>query len=71
VRLTCTGTLHTCLGQDDATDLRAVLRTCPDDDAALVAAIRDGIARKPKAHDFRIGHGEGPAVARHMSTTGG
>jgi GTP 3',8-cyclase len=71
VRLTCTGTLHTCLGQDDATDLRAVLRASPDDDAALVAAIRDGIARKPQGHDFRIGRGEGPAVARHMSTTGG
>ena len=71
VRLTCTGTLHTCLGQDDATDLRAVMRAAPDDDALLIAAIRGAIDTKPKGHDFRIGRGEGPAVARHMSTTGG
>ncbi len=71
VRLTCTGTLHTCLGQDDATDLRAVMRDHPDDDAPLIAAIRAGIGVKPKGHDFRIGRGDGPAVARHMSTTGG
>jgi cyclic pyranopterin phosphate synthase len=70
VRLTCTGTLHTCLGQDDATDLRAVLRAgC--DDAALVEAIRGGIDTKPKGHDFRIAEGAAPALARHMSTTGG
>jgi cyclic pyranopterin phosphate synthase len=67
VRLTCTGTLHTCLGQADATDLRAVLRAGADD-AALVDAIRGGIATKPKGHDFQIAR---PAVARHMSTTGG
>lgn len=71
VRLTCTGTLHTCLGQDDATDLREPLRAHPDDDAPLIAAIRRGIDAKPKGHDFRIGVGEAPAVARHMSTTGG
>jgi len=71
VRLTCTGTLHTCLGQDDATDLRAVMRAAPDDDALLIAAIRGAIDTKPKGHDFRIGRGEGPAVRRHMSTTGG
>ena len=71
VRLTCTGTLHTCLGQDDATDLRAVMREHPGDDAPLLAAIRAGIDAKPKGHDFRIGRGEGPAVTRHMSTTGG
>jgi cyclic pyranopterin phosphate synthase len=71
VRLTCTGVLHTCLGQEDATDLRAVVRTHPDDDAALIDAIRAAIAVKPKGHDFRIGRGEGPAVRRHMSTTGG
>jgi len=70
VRTTCTGTLHTCLGQDDATDLRAPLRASPDDEA-LIAAIRHGIARKPKAHDFLIAPGARPAVARHMSTTGG
>jgi cyclic pyranopterin phosphate synthase len=70
VRLTCTGTLHSCLGQDDATDLRAVMRAGADD-AALIAAIRGGIDAKPKGHDFHIGRGEAPAVARHMSTTGG
>ncbi|HEY3694360.1 GTP 3',8-cyclase MoaA [Phenylobacterium sp.] len=70
VRLTCTGTLHTCLGQDDATDLRAVMRAGADD-AGLIDAIRQGIDGKPKGHDFHIGRGEAPAVARHMSTTGG
>ena len=70
VRITCTGTLHTCLGQDDDTDLRAILRAS-DDDVALQAAIRGGIAGKPKGHDFRIAAGAAPAVARHMSTTGG
>jgi cyclic pyranopterin phosphate synthase len=69
VRLTCTGTLHTCLGQDDATDLRAVIRAGASD-AELEAAIRDGIAGKPKGHDFEIARKQ-PAVARHMSTTGG
>ena len=68
VRLTCTGTLHTCLGQDDATDLRAVLRA-GGSDADLAEAIRAAILGKPKGHDFRIGGA--PAVARHMSTTGG
>ncbi len=70
VRLTCTGTLHTCLGQDDATDLRAILRGGAGDDA-LRDAIRDAVSAKPKGHDFRIGAGEGPALARHMSATGG
>jgi cyclic pyranopterin phosphate synthase len=70
VRVTCTGTLHTCLGHDDATDLRAPLRASPTDEA-LIAAIRTGVALKPKAHDFRITPGAGPAVRRHMSTTGG
>ena len=69
VRLTCTGTLHTCLGQDDATDLRAVLRA-GGSDADLVQAIRHGIAGKPRGHDFEIARRQ-PAVARHMSTTGG
>lgn len=68
VRLTCTGTLHSCLGQDDATDLRAVLRS-GGSDADLADAIRGAIMAKPKGHDFRIGGA--PAVARHMSTTGG
>ncbi len=70
VRLTCTGTLHTCLGQDDAADLRAILRG-GGGDAALRAAIRDAVTAKPKGHDFRIAAGEAPALVRHMSTTGG
>lgn len=69
VRLTCTGTLHTCLGQEDATDLRAVLRAGASD-AELIEAIRLAIAGKPKGHDFEIARRR-PAVARHMSTTGG
>jgi cyclic pyranopterin phosphate synthase len=69
VRLTCTGTLHTCLGQEDATDLRAVLRAGASD-AELIAAIRGGVDTKPKGHDFEIARAR-PAVARHMSTTGG
>ncbi|RYF94409.1 MAG: GTP 3',8-cyclase MoaA [Caulobacteraceae bacterium] len=68
VRLTCTGTLHTCLGQDDATDLRAVMRQ-GGSDAELADAIRTAIMGKPRGHDFRIGGA--PALSRHMSTTGG
>ena len=71
VRLTCTGTLYMCLGQEDSADLRAVLRGAADD-AGLEAAIRAGIARKPKGHDFIIDRRhQGPAVPRHMSVTGG
>ena len=71
VRLTCTGTLYMCLGQDDAADLRTPLRAS-DDNAALDAAITEAIARKPKGHDFVIDRRhERPAVARHMSVTGG
>jgi len=70
VRVTCTGTLHTCLGQDDDTDLRAILRA-DGDDARLEAAIRRAVLGKPRGHDFHIARGAGPAVARHMSTTGG
>jgi cyclic pyranopterin phosphate synthase len=70
VRLTCTGTLHTCLGQDDAADLRAVLRAGASD-ADLEAAIREALRSKPRGHDFRIDRGSPPAVARHMSVTGG
>jgi cyclic pyranopterin phosphate synthase len=70
VRLTCTGTLHTCLGQEDATDLRAVLRAGASD-AELVEVIRNGVLAKPKGHDFRIARAAAPAVSRHMSTTGG
>ncbi len=72
VRLTCTGTLYMCLGQDDAADLRSVLRASPHDDAALYAAIEAAIARKPKGHDFVIDRRtRRPAIARHMSVTGG
>ena len=68
VRLTCTGTLYMCLGQDDAADLRRVLRSGAD----LPAAIAEAIARKPKGHDFIIDRrSTAPAVARHMSLTGG
>jgi cyclic pyranopterin phosphate synthase len=71
VRVTCTGTLYMCLGQEDAADLRAPLRAS-DDDAPLVAAIREAIARKPKGHDFVIDRRRrAPAVPRHMSVTGG
>ena len=71
VRVTCTGTLYMCLGQEDAADLRAPLRA-GDDDAALEAAIHAAIARKPKGHDFVIDRRHTrPAVARHMSVTGG
>jgi cyclic pyranopterin phosphate synthase len=60
-----------CLGQDDAADLRAPLRAS-NDDALLDAAIREAISRKPKGHDFIIDRRHrGPAVARHMSVTGG
>ena len=71
VRLTCTGTLFMCLGQDDAADLRAVLRSGADD-AGLDAAIREAISRKPKGHDFIIDRRvQAPSVKRHMSLTGG
>jgi cyclic pyranopterin phosphate synthase len=69
VRLTCTGTLHTCLGREDASDLRAVIRAGAGD-AELVEAIRLAVDAKPKGHDFEIARAA-PAVARHMSTTGG
>jgi len=70
VRLTCTGTLHTCLGREDAADLRAVIRAGADD-AGLADAIRMAVDAKPKGHDFHIERAAPPAVARHMSTTGG
>ncbi len=71
VRLTCTGTLYMCLGQEDAADLRAPLRAS-EDDALLDAAIVEAIARKPKGHDFIIDRRrKQPAVSRHMSVTGG
>ncbi len=71
VRLTCTGTLYMCLGQDDAADLRKPLRASADD-ALLHAAIDEAISRKPRGHDFAIDRRQqAPAVARHMSVTGG
>jgi cyclic pyranopterin phosphate synthase len=71
VRLTCTGTLFLCLGQDHAVDLRAAVRSSEADEA-LNAAIDRGLFIKPKGHDFVIERrGAAPAVARHMSTTGG
>ena len=69
VRVTCTGTLFMCLGQDDAADLRAPLRASESDDL-LDATIEDAIRRKPKGHDFVIERAA-PAVQRHMSVTGG
>jgi cyclic pyranopterin phosphate synthase len=71
MRLTCTGTLFMCLGQDDAVDLRAPLRNGTGDDA-LDAAIDRAVAAKPKGHDFLLPvRGARPALARHMSVTGG
>lgn len=70
VRLTCTGTLYMCLGQNDAADLRAPLRAA-DSDALLSAAIDAAIGRKPRGHDFVIDRNNRPAVPRHMSVTGG
>ena len=71
VRLTCTGILYMCLGQDDAADLRKPLRASGDD-VALFDAIDEAISRKPKGHDFVIDRRtKKPAVARHMSVTGG
>jgi cyclic pyranopterin phosphate synthase len=71
VRITCTGTLHTCLGQNDAADLRKPLRASGDD-ALLNAAIDTAIGLKPKGHDFIIDRRHsGPSVKRHMSVTGG
>ena len=71
VRITCTGTLYMCLGQEDAADLRTPLRASEANDL-LDAAIEEAIARKPKGHDFIIDRRhQRPAVARHMSVTGG
>jgi len=71
VRVTCTGTLYMCLGQEDAADLRAPLRASESDDL-IHAAIDEAITRKPKGHDFVIDRRHRrPALARHMSVTGG
>src|SRR4029450_5933032 len=71
VRLTCTGTLYMCLGQEDAADLRAPLRASEGNEL-LDAAIDEAISRKPKGHDFIIDRRHNkPALSRHMSVTGG
>ncbi len=71
VRLTCTGTLYMCLGQEDAADLRGPMRASPSNDL-LYTAMDHAIARKPKGHDFVIDRRtKQPAVGRHMSLTGG
>jgi cyclic pyranopterin phosphate synthase len=71
VRLTCTGTLFMCLGQEDAADLRAPLRASEGNEL-LHAAIDEAIARKPKGHDFIIDRRhKRAALTRHMSVTGG
>jgi cyclic pyranopterin phosphate synthase len=71
VRLTCTGTLYMCLGQEDAADLRAPLRASEGNEK-VSDAIDAAIGRKPKGHDFIIDRrSQRPAVSRHMSVTGG
>jgi cyclic pyranopterin phosphate synthase len=71
VRITCTGTLYMCLGQDDAADLRTPLRASESDDL-IHAALDEAITRKPKGHDFVIDRRrQKPALSRHMSVTGG
>jgi len=72
VRLTCTGELYMCLGQEDMADLRSPLRAHPGDDAPVTAAIRAAIARKPKGHDFDYSRQRADGqMPRHMSHTGG
>lgn len=71
VRLTCTGTLYMCLGQEDAADLRTAVRA-EDNGTALMDAIDEAIGRKPKGHDFVMDRRRrAPSVSRHMSVTGG
>jgi cyclic pyranopterin phosphate synthase len=72
VRVTCTGRIYMCLGQDDHIDLRSALRESDAPEAALSAAIDQALFRKPEKHDFAIKRrGETPALPRHMSMTGG
>jgi cyclic pyranopterin phosphate synthase len=72
VRITCTGEIYMCLGQEDMADLRAPLRDHPDDDAPLREAIRAAIAMKPKGHDFDYSRQQlDGQMSRHMSHTGG
>jgi cyclic pyranopterin phosphate synthase len=70
VRITCTGVMYMCLGQEDCVDLRAPLRADMTDEA-LHAALDRAMLQKPKGHDFVIERARAPAVARHMSVTGG
>ncbi|WP_082205848.1 GTP 3',8-cyclase MoaA [Pannonibacter phragmitetus] len=71
VRITCTGMLYMCLGQDDSADLRAPLRASEGDEL-LSRTIDEAIGRKPKGHDFVIDRRTNrPSVSRHMSVTGG
>ncbi len=72
IRMTCTGRIYMCLGQDDHVDLRAIMRSDGRADAMLNDAVDAALRRKPRAHDFAIGARDAaPAVARHMSMTGG
>ena len=72
VRLTCTGELYMCLGQEGKADLRMPLRDHPNDDRPLENAIRQAIGRKPKGHDFDYSRQEiAGQMSRHMSHTGG
>ena len=72
VRMTCTGELYTCLGQDGMSDLKAPLRAHPDTDEPLRAAIRAAIALKPRGHDFDYSRQKVRGqTSRHMSHTGG
>ncbi|MGB0661692.1 MAG: GTP 3',8-cyclase MoaA [Mangrovicoccus sp.] len=72
VRLTCTGELFMCLGQEDMVDLRKPLRAAPDDDSVLETAIREAITHKPKGHDFDYSRQSvAGQMSRHMSHTGG
>ena len=72
VRMTCTGELYMCLGQEDNASLRDILRASPDNDASLIAAIEAAILRKPKGHDFDYSRQKADGqVSRHMSHTGG
>jgi cyclic pyranopterin phosphate synthase len=71
VRVTATGQLHPCLGGTEQVDLRAALRSA-DPDAALAGALATAMRIKPERHHFAIrARGEAPALARHMSATGG
>ena len=72
VRLTCTGELYMCLGQEDQADLRQPLRDFPETDAPLICAIHKAIALKPEGHDFDYSRQKPDGqVSRHMSHTGG